>query len=275
MKPLSMVFALVALMAGRSASQEKEKKLPDPTPRKAEILKRFAEEFVILTPGAGKFPRDFNMGSNTKADEKPVHRVTFKGPFAVSKYETTQELYHVVMGKNPSKWKGLRNAVEMVSWAEANEFCATATKELRRQTLISDKERIRLLSEAEWEYACRAGTTTAWSHGDGLDMLGDFCWYKANSKGFDPPVGEKRPNPWGLYDMHGYNWEWVADDWQPGYEGAPTDGSARRVPEVKERIIRGGSWADPADAARSAARRPVPADVRHDTIGFRCLKDIP
>ncbi len=273
MKHSPVLLALIASATSALLSQEKEKKLPDPTPRKTEILKRFTEEFVTLTPGEGRFPRDFLMGSDVKAEEKPIHKVTFQRPFSVNKYETTQELYHVVIGKNPSKWKGLRNAVEMVSRAEANDFCAKATEELRRLKLISDKEHIRLLSEAEWEYACRAGTTTAWSHGDALDKLGDFCWYKANSKGFDPPVGEKRPNPWGLYDMHGYNREWVADDWQPGYEGAPADGASRRVPNAKEGVIRGGSWADPGDAARSAARRPVPADTRHDTIGFRCLKE--
>jgi formylglycine-generating enzyme required for sulfatase activity len=275
MRHFFQLLVLIPFTATGVSSQEKEKKLPDPTPRKAEILKRFTEEFVTLSPGEGKFPRDFLMGSEMKAGEKPIHRVTFKRPFAMNKYETTQELYHVVMGGNPSKWKGLRNAVEMVNLPEANDFCRKATEELHRLKLISDKERIRLPSEAEWEYACRAGTTTAWSHGDDLDKLGDFCWYKANSKGFDPPVGEKRPNPWGLYDMHGYNWEWVADDWHPSYEGATTDGAARQAPGTKEGIIRGGSWADPADTARSAARRPVPADTRHDTIGFRCVKDQP
>lgn len=268
---------LAILLIGVSASfttlaQEKEKKLPDPTPRKAEILKRFAEDFIALSPGTGKYPASFIMGSKEAEDEQPPHKVTFAYPFAIDKYEVTQELYHVVMGKNPSKWKGLRNAVEVVSWAEANEFCDKATNALRQAKLLSGKERIRLASEAEWEYACRAGTTTAWSHGDDLEGLGKFCWYKANSKGFDPPVGEKAANPWGLYDMHGYNWEWVADDWEAGYQGAPTDGSPRKVPGAKDRVIRGGSWADSADAARSAARFHVPASTHNDKLGFRCVR---
>ncbi len=253
-------------------AQEKEKVLPDPTPRKAEILKRFAAEFVTLTPGTGKYPASFVMGSNAKADEQPAHKVAFGYNFAVAKYEVTQELYHVVVGKNPSKWKGLRNAVEVVSWEEANQFCASATKALRDAKLIADKEIIRLLGEAEWEYACRAGTTTAWSHGDSLEELGKYCWYKANSKGFDPPVGEKAANPWGLYDMHGYNWEWVADSWQADYQGAPSDGSPRSIVGAKDRVIRGGSWNDTADAARSSARHHVPAETQNDKIGFRCVK---
>ncbi|MCS7045031.1 MAG: formylglycine-generating enzyme family protein [Gemmataceae bacterium] len=269
----AMVLLLVGLAAHAVVgSQQDEKKLPDPTPRKADILRRFVADFVLLTPGQGKFPAKFLMGSKAAREELPIHEVAFAYSFAVNKYEVTQELYHVVMGYNPSKWKGLRNAVEVVSWAEANEFCDKATKELRALKLLGDKERIRLLTEAEWEYACRAGTTTAWSHGDSLEELGKYCWYSANSAGFDPPVGEKAANPWGLFDMHGYNWEWVADDWAPDYQGAPTDGSARRVPKAKERVIRGGSWNDSADAARCAARGRAPAETRNDKIGFRCAK---
>ena len=266
---VALWFVATGVTAG---SQEKEKILPDPTPRRAEILQRFAAEFVALTPGAGKYPASFVMGSGASADEQPTHKVTLGYHFAMARYEVTQELYHVVIGKNPSKWKGLRNAVEVVSWAEANEFCEKATKALREAKLLTDKERIRLPSEAEWEYACRAGTTTAWSHGAALEELGKFCWYKANSKGFDPPVGAKQANPWGLFDMHGYNWEWVEDDWQPAYQDAPADGSARRVQGAKDRVIRGGSWNDSADAARSSARHHVPAETRNDKIGFRCAK---
>src|SRR5262245_36030442 len=228
MNRFAMAGLLVICLQRGGLSQDKEKKLPDPTPRKAEVLKRFAEEFMPLTPGAGKFPGGLLMGSKWAREELPVHRVAFAYSFAVNQYEVTQELYHVVMGHNPSKWRGLRNAVEVVSWAEANEFCDKATNELHQAKLLLDKQRIRLLTEAEWEYAARAGTTTFWSHGDSLDELSKFCWYSANSAGFDPPVGEKAANPWGLYDLHGYNWEWVADDWAPVYKDAPADGSARR-----------------------------------------------
>lgn len=272
MKAIGIALVTGIAVALPTFAQEKPKEIPDPAPRKAEILKRFAEDFVTLTPGSGKYPASFVMGSKAAREELPLHKVALAHSFAVNKYEVTQELYYVVMGKNPSKWKGVRNAVEVVSWAEANEFCAKATQELREAKLLSDQEHIRLLTEAEWEYAARAGTTTLWSHGDSLDELAKYCWYSANSAGFDPPVGEKAANPWGLYDMHGYNWEWVADDWAPDYKGAPADGSARRVEDAKDRVIRGGSWNDSADMARSAARHHVPATTRNDKVGFRCAR---
>jgi formylglycine-generating enzyme required for sulfatase activity len=238
------------------------------------VLRRFAEEFVTLTPGAGKFPASFRMGSagDAPAAERPAVTVTFRRPFAVARYEVTQELYETVMGKNPSRWKGPRNSVEMVSWQEANDFCRRATAEMRRRKLLSDKEVIRLPSEAEWEYACRAGTTTRYSFGDRADALKDYAWFKGNSKGEDPPVGRKKPNAWGLYDMHGYVWEWCADAWQADHAGAAADGRPRAGKDNPERVLRGGSWADDADSARSAFRTHRPPDFRSDRIGFRCVR---
>lgn len=269
-----LLIAPLALVPFAGASLSKDKPGDDPVQRKAAILKLFASEFVTVTPGVGKFPESFQMGSEKggRETEKPAHKVTLKTPFAIAKYEATQELYHAVMGKNPSKWKGPRNAIEMVSWQECNDFCAAVTKEMRTQKLLADDESVRLPSEAEWEYVCRAGTTTDYSFGNKLEELTLYSWYKANSKGHDPPVGKKLPNPWGLYDMHGYNWEWVADTWAPTYQGAPTDGSARQDAEAKDRVVRGGSWADPSDSARSAFRHHLPATARVDTVGFRCVK---
>src|SRR5206468_755631 len=155
---------------------------------------------------------------------------------------------------------------------EANEFCARVSKLLHAARLIGTEETVRLPSEAEWEYACRAGTETAWSFGDEVGPLTHYAWFKENSKGHDPPVGMKKANPWGLYDMHGYNWEWCADDWAPDYRGAPTDGRPRRVAEATDKVVRGGAWPTAADTTRSAFRHHVPADRRDDTIGFRCVK---
>jgi formylglycine-generating enzyme required for sulfatase activity len=237
------------------------------------ILRRFVDEFVLLTPGKGKFPASFKMGTDGgAADAKPVHTVTFGYPFAVAKYEVTQELYEAIMGKNPSRWKGKRNSVEMMSWDEANDFCKKVTAELRQKKLIGEKEVIRLPSEAEWEYACRAGTTTAYSFGDDVKQLGDFAWFNGNAKGNDPPVGAKKPNPLELDDMHGYVWEWCADAWRDTLEGTPADGSPRQIDAAKERVLRGGSWADEADKARSAYRHHKPADFRSDAVGFRCVR---
>jgi formylglycine-generating enzyme required for sulfatase activity len=246
-----------------------------PTDAQKKILKLFSDEFVELTPGKGKFPASFKMGSAGKAapaSEKPVVKVTFAYPFAIAKYEVTQELYEAVIGKNPSRWRGPRNSVEMVSWEEANAFSTKVTALLRAQKLLQGGEVIRLPTEAEWEYACRSGTKTAWSFGDDVADLGAHSWYSANSKGHDPPVGKKKPNPWGLYDMHGYVSEWCADDWFPTLEGAPTDGKPRARKDQKDRVIRGGSFADPPDSHRSAFRDHKPLTFRSDRIGFRCVK---
>lgn len=272
-RTLLVLLALAGLVAAiPSATAQKDF---DPFPRKAEILKIFADEFVTLTPGKGVYPKSFMMGSKESDDQQPVHEVTFPKPFAIAKNEVTQELYQVVMGVNPSKWKGPRNAVELTTWNDAAAFCVKATKELREAKLIGEKETIRLPSEAEWEYACRAGTTTAWSFGDDLAKLTDYCWYKDNSKGHDPPVGLKKGNPWGLFDMHGYNWEWVADDYAATYKDTPKSGAAYANPDPKaaEKVIRGGAWNAPAEASRSAHRHHAKAEHKDDTLGFRCVKE--
>jgi formylglycine-generating enzyme required for sulfatase activity len=248
---------------------------PGPAPSREQVLKRFVEELIPLTPGKGKFPAMFTMGSDDKdapASEKPAVSITLKAPFAIGRFEVTQELFQHIMGNNPSKWKGRRNSVEETSWKDAQDFCQKLTAELRKHNLIGKTEIIRLPSEAEWEYACRAGTKTAWSFGDDAGALKEHAWYTGNAKGEDPPVGKKKPNPWGLYDMHGYVWEWCADAWSPTHEGSPADGSPRVNPEVKDRVIRGGSWADKADMTRSAARSHAALDFHDDRIGFRCVK---
>jgi formylglycine-generating enzyme required for sulfatase activity len=246
----------------------------EPAGDRDKVLRRFALEFVLLEPGKGKFPASFRMGSAGAApdSEKPPVTVTFRAPFAVARYEVTQELYQAVTGGNPSRWKGPRNSVEMVSWKEAGDFCRQVTAELRRLKLLAPGQVIRLPSEAEWEYACRAGTTTHYSFGDKAADLGGYAWFKGNSKGEDPPVGRKKANAWGLYDMHGYVWEWCADAWHPTHEGAAADGRARVDRGTKGRVVRGGSWADDADRCRSAFRSHKPLDFRHDTVGFRCVR---
>ena len=250
-------------------------KADEPPADKADkILKRFMEEFIRLTPGKDKYPASYVMGSASgPAEEQPAHKVTFSYAFSMAKYEVTQELYEAIAGKNPSKWKGLRNSVEMVGWDEANTFCQKVTAELHKRKLFEKDRRIRLPSEAEWEYACRAGTTGKYSFGDKVEDLGMYCWFTGNAKGNDPPVGAKKPNPWGFYDMHGYVWEWCFDTWHEDYKDAPTNGQARKDAKVKDRVLRGGAWTEVADKCRSAFRHHAPDDNRTPAIGFRCVLD--
>ena len=271
----ALALCLVCLIGASSAGGDKKNPLPDPTPRKDAILKLFVEEFVPITPGKAKFPESFMMGTEKGGhdNERPVHKVTFKYSFAIAKYEVTQELYQVVAGINPAEFQGPRNGIDKVNWHDAMQFCERATKILRERKLIKDDEQIRLPSEAEWEYCCRAGTTTAWSFGDDVAELGKYSWFKENSAKEDPPVGKRLPNPWGLYDMHGYVWEWCLDPWHPDYKDAPTDGSARAKGDSKDYVLRGGAYPDPPDLQRSAYRHHAPENTRSGAIGFRCIKD--
>lgn len=245
----------------------------DPTPAQLDVLKVFRDEFVQITPGEGKFPASFDMGrASGGADaERPVHKVTFKQSFAIAKYEVPQNLWEAVMGSNPSRWKGRRNSVEMLSFDEAVDFCRKATELMRAAKLIAADEEIRLPSEAEWEYTTRAGTKSVYSFGDDVALLTKFAWFTGNAAGNDPPVGAKEPNAWGLYDVHGYLWEWCADAWQPTYDGAPTDGSARPGDEGASRVLRSGSWKDKAESLTSSARRGEKASLRDDAVGLRCV----
>ncbi len=248
----------------------------------AALLKTFRSEFVEITPGVGKYPKSFRRGSETTASETPVAEVTLGSPFAIAKYEVPQNLYEAVTGENPSRWKGPRNSVEMMTFAEAEEFCRDITQGLREAKLIEADQVIRLPTEAEWEYCCRAGTETAYSFGEVATGAGDagnkaslldpYAWHTGNAAGNDPPVGALKPNPWGLYDMHGYLSEFCSDPWSPDYKGAPVDGTAG-TSDVRnpKRVIRSGSWKDRYPELRSAARKAFAADGRDDAVGFRCV----
>ena len=246
------------------------------------LLKTFKEEFVAITPGKGKFPKSFQMGS---ADGPKNEQPAFD-EFHFAKYEVPQNLYEAVMGNNPSKWTGPRNSVEEFDYDQAVEFCSKATSMLRQAKLISSDQEVRLPTEAEWEYCCRAGTKTKYSFGDEAQskeqieskepkkaaLLGPFGWHTGNAAGNDPPVGALKPNAWGLYDMHGYLWEFVSDDWHDDYKGAPSDGSVRRRGDKNvRRTIRSGSWREAFPQLTSTARRAVANDFHRDDLGLRCV----
>jgi formylglycine-generating enzyme required for sulfatase activity len=172
------------------------------------------------------------------------------------------------MENNPSKFKdNLQNPVEPISRDEAQEFC----KKLSQKT---GKE-FRLPSEAEWEYACRAGTTTAYSFGDNASLLSEYAWYTDNSGSKTHPVGQKKPNPWGLYDMHGNVWEWCQDSYEK-YGGESDLIRKTGKPITKEnnnrsRLLRGGSWNNYARDCRSAYRYDFGAIIRLGSYGFRVV----
>ena len=163
---------------------------------------------------------------------KTQHEVTITKPFYMGKYVVTQEQYEAIMGNNPSHFKGAQNPVEMVSWDDAQAFCQKLSKKSGKT--------VRLPTEAEWEYACRAGTSTKYYSGDSEEDLKRVAWYEANSNDTTHPVGQKEPNKFGLYDMHGNVWQWC-QDWYGDYtanEVADPQGPAQGA----SRVLRGGSW---------------------------------
>ncbi|MCX7411630.1 MAG: formylglycine-generating enzyme family protein [Planctomycetales bacterium] len=251
----------------------------------AALLKAFVTEFVEIKPGTDKFPATFLMGvKEGDSREQPQHEVTFKHSFAIAKYEMPQNLYEAVMGNNPSRWKGLRNSVETMTWAEANEFCQKISQQLRDSKLIGIDEVIRLPTEAEWEYCCRAGTTTKYSFGDEAQRGGDvspkaklldeYGWHTGNAAGNDPAVGVLKPNPWGLYDMHGYLWEFTSDEWTPDYKHASKNGTSPVGPDRDEKAVtlRSGSWKESFEKLSSSSRRRATKTTADDAIGLRCVK---
>jgi sulfatase modifying factor 1 len=208
----------------------------------------------------------FMMGSNDGRDnEKPVRRVTITRDFWMGKFEVTQRQYQQLMGSNPSNWKGDDLPVEKVSWNDAMEFCRKLTALERQAGRLPEGFEYTLPTEAQWEYACRAGTT-----GDYAGNLDSMAWYDKNSGNKTHPVGTKQANAWGLYDMHGNVWEWCSD-WYGGYpSGSVTD--PRGAPSGSSRVFRGGSWYDFASHCRSAFRLRFFPTYTSDDLGFRaCL----
>jgi formylglycine-generating enzyme required for sulfatase activity len=214
-------------------------------------------------------PGEFQMGSNgsDRDDEKPIHTVTISKGFYMGIYEVTQEQYQKVMGINPSKFKGEDNLpVETVSWDDVVEFCKKLSQ--------TEGKTYRLPTEAEWEYACRAGTTTKFSFGDDESQLDDYAWYTQNSGGKTHPVGEKNPNAWGLYDMLGNVWEWCQDrnakDW---YSKGPVENPLNESYGDKNcRVIRGGSWGYGSNECRVSLRGYGTPGIRGDDLGFRVVR---
>ena len=227
---------------------------------------------LVLVP-AGKFmmgsPKDEIGDDEARQNEGPQHDVTISKPFFMGVTEVTQGQYEAVMGKSPSEYKGANRPVEMVSWDEAAEFCAKLTEKVGRE--------VRLATEAEWEYACRAGSTGRYCFGDDEKSLGDYAWVWANSGGYGAgphPVGSKKPNAWGLYDMHGNVYEWCSDWYRKTYykEAKPVDPQGPKSGEW--RIARGGSWISAEKQCRCAERYMYEPDTSLGFLGFRVVADL-
>ncbi|NES03575.1 MAG: SUMF1/EgtB/PvdO family nonheme iron enzyme [Okeania sp. SIO2F4] len=222
----------------------------------------------------------FIMGSPENEEgrfdsESPQHEVTLQ-PFYMSKYPITQNQYQAIMGKNPSGFKGGNRPVECVSWYDATEFCQKLSQKTGKN--------YRLPSESQWEYACRAGTTTPFYFGKTItselvNYNGNYTYGNASKGKYRQQttnVGSFPPNAFGLYDMHGNVWEWCADDWHKNYKGAPIDGSAWVENSEKKHltVMRGGAWFLIPDICRSAIRSNSNWRVNHiNAVGFRVVCD--
>jgi len=204
--------------------------------------------------------------------EKPAHEVTLTKPWYMGKYEVTQEQYQQVTGTNPSHFKGANLPVGTVSWDNATEFCKAVTRPSGSRLDPEDRVTVRLPTEAEWEYACRAGTTTTYYTGDTEADLRRAAWYSANSNNTTHPVGQKEPNPFRLYDMHGNALEWCLEyeHYSPAAAVDP-QGPIRRHFSV----LRGGSWHGSARDCRSAYRIGGDPGYRDSSFGFRVVVEVP
>jgi formylglycine-generating enzyme required for sulfatase activity len=233
-------------------------------------------ELVRVPAGA------FRMGSDNELFcEAPAHTVTFRSGFWLGKCPVTQAQWQAFMGDNPAGFAGRPdNPVENVSWDQAAAFC----RRLGEKT----GQRVRLPSDAEWEYACRAHTAGDFFFGpwgpfgedsevpaEAVQALNDYAWFDLNSGGSTRPVGRKRPNPWGLHDLLGNVWEWCADVWHSDYVGAPGDGSAWVEGEERQprRCVRGGAWDMNAFRCRSSYRSYDQREAATSRLGFRVAVD--
>jgi formylglycine-generating enzyme required for sulfatase activity len=238
---------------------------------------------LVLIP-AGEFLMGSKRGLLNRIrgvgrDESPPHRVRITKPFYLGVTPVTQAEYQQVMGTNPSyfsahggekeKVAGMdtsRFPVENVSWEEAVEFCRRLSQQEGKQ--------YGLPTEAEWEYACRAGSRMRYCFGDDKRELGEYAWFDANSRAMVQPVGQKKPNAWGLYDMHGHICEWCADRYDERYyANSPTDDPTGPT-TGSHRALRGSCWFDSASECHSANRSLRSPEDRHSYLGFRVARVI-
>lgn len=246
------------------------------------VVKRLPEGLpeglkLVSIPGGGTF-RMGDISGDGNNDERPVHSVTLSS-FEMGIYEVTQEQYEDVMGNNPSNFSGTNLPVEVVSWYDAVEFCnalsdaAVLDRCYNESTWECDfnANGFRLPTEAEWEYACRAGTETKYYTGNNEHDLAESGWYSGNSGGKTHSVGQKTANAFGLYDMHGNVWEWCNDWYYSDYYSISPSTNPTGPTSGTNRIIRGGNWGFSAARSRSARRGRFSPAYTDGVFGFRVV----
>ena len=245
-----------------AAEDQKQKSRMAALAAAEERLRRDDPFYDLMLPIKGG---TFDMGSNEQDAAKPIHKVTVSD-FHLCKYPVTQGQWKQIMGKNPGHFTGDDNLpVEQVSWHDAQEFIKALNKKTGKT--------YRLPSEAEWEYAAKGGNQSKDFKYAGSNDLKEVSWYHKNSGSKTHPVGQKKPNDLGLYDMSGNVWEWCEDTWHPNYEGAPADGSAWTKGDSSGRVVRGGSWSHGDSDCGVVLRGSGMAGLRGSDIGFRLAQD--
>ncbi|MCF8721685.1 formylglycine-generating enzyme family protein [Nitrospina gracilis] len=209
------------------------------------------EGMVFIPPGT------YTMGLEGASNKYP-HKVFVDG-FFLDKFEVTQKDYVAIRGANPSKFEGENRPADQVTWLEASAYCKQVGK--------------RLPTEAEWEKAARAGTQTAYFWGD--EHSGEYAWYEGNSDETTHPVGQKKPNAYGLHDMSGNVWEWVSDWYDKTYYERSPPANPQGPETGTEKTLRGGSWYSGARHQMSATRFWSEPHIRNSNFGFRCAMDAP
>ena len=258
LKPVKMVVGTSVLSASSGGAGQNE------------IANTIGVKMALIGPGS------FMMGSTTgPGDERPAHRVKLTKGFYMGVTEVTQEQWESVMPDNPSRYKGADRPVENVSFEDCVKFCKQLTQKERAQGKLPKGAEYRLPTEAEWEYACRAGSKTKYGFGDSETELGEYAWYRENCRRTHP-VGMKKANAWGLFDMHGNVWEWCGD-WYGSYSAGETeDPTGALGVKFGHRVFRGGSWGSTVAHCRSAVRnRCGPSGRRFSGLGFRLVRTLP
>jgi formylglycine-generating enzyme required for sulfatase activity len=218
-------------------------------------------KFVLIPAGTFMMGADKNL-EEPNNDELPRHQVRISKPFYLGVYDVTQKDWTAVMGNNPSKFEGEDKPVDTVSWDDAQAFVARLNQK-------EGHSRYRLPTEAEWEYALRAGTTSTYYFGADWSQLGDHAWYDGNSGSTTHPVGEKRPNAWGLYDMIGNVWEWNQDWLGENYYANSPSADPTGPTSGRYCVVRGCGWYSAARFCRSALRGRNEPAYRNEYFGFR------